>query len=107
MKELEMYKVTYQAGKGDVTIIQVTKKTNDSWELLKDPELVQQLEDKIFKNPNILTFKVFIKTKFILVYKITPCQTINIIITPFGINFVNRIFKKYVAIADYLKVINI
>lgn len=51
MKELEMYKVTYQAGKGDVTIIQVTRKANDSWELLKDPELVQQLEDKIFKNP--------------------------------------------------------
>jgi hypothetical protein len=51
MNALGMYKVTYQAGKGLVEIIQVSKKVNDSWELLRDSELVQQLEDKILKNP--------------------------------------------------------
>jgi hypothetical protein len=49
MNELGMYKVTYQTGRGSVEIIQVTKKTNDSWELLKDSDLVQSLENKILK----------------------------------------------------------
>jgi len=49
MNELEMYKVTYQAGKGSIQIIQVTKKKSDSWELLKDSELVQTLENRILK----------------------------------------------------------
>jgi hypothetical protein len=51
MKELQMYKITYQAGRGVITVVQVTKKVNDSWELLKDPELTAKLEDKIFSKP--------------------------------------------------------
>ena len=49
MNELEMYKVTYQAGKGSIQIIQVTKRKGNSWELLKDSDLVQSLESKILK----------------------------------------------------------
>ena len=50
MNALEMYKVTYQAGKGSIQIIQVTKKSKDNWELLKDPALVESLESKILKS---------------------------------------------------------
>lgn len=49
MQDLGMYKVTYQAGKNSVEIIQVTKKVGNNWELLKDPELVEALENKILK----------------------------------------------------------
>lgn len=49
MKELEMFKVTYQAGKNSVEIIQVSKKVGDNWELLKDPTLTEALENKILK----------------------------------------------------------
>ena len=49
MNELEMYKVTYQAGRNSVEVIQVSKKVGENWELLKEPELVRSLEDKILK----------------------------------------------------------
>jgi len=45
-----MYKVTYQAGKGFVDIIQVSVKNGESWELLKDRELVDRIEKKFMEN---------------------------------------------------------
>ena len=44
-----MFKVTYQAGKNSVEIIQVSKKVGDNWELLKDPTLIEALENKILR----------------------------------------------------------
>lgn len=49
MNEQGMYKVTYQAGKNSVEIIQVSKKVGENWELLKDVSLTETLENKILK----------------------------------------------------------
>ncbi len=45
-----MYKITYQELKENVEILQVSVKSGDSWELLKDQEKVQQVEKAFLKN---------------------------------------------------------
>lgn len=45
-----MYKVTYQELKDNVEILQVSVKSGDAWELLKDQEKVSKVEKAFFKN---------------------------------------------------------
>jgi hypothetical protein len=45
-----MYKVTYQESNGNVEILQVSIKSGDAWELLKDKEKVDQVEKAFLKN---------------------------------------------------------
>jgi len=44
-----MYKVTYQELNGTVEILQVSVKSGESWELLKDHELVKRIEETFLK----------------------------------------------------------
>jgi hypothetical protein len=45
-----MYKLTYQELKEKVEILQVSVKSGDSWELLKDQEIVEKVEKAFLKN---------------------------------------------------------
>ena len=45
-----MYKLTYQELKEKVDILQVSVKSGDTWELLKDQELVEKIEKAFLKN---------------------------------------------------------
>lgn len=45
-----MYKVTYQEVNSNVEILQVSVKSGDTWELLKDKEKVDQVEKAFLQN---------------------------------------------------------
>jgi hypothetical protein len=44
-----MYKVTFNVSHGEIDIIQISEKKEESWALVKDKELLDKIEEKFIR----------------------------------------------------------